>query len=75
MIKLSGQIEKLSETIEAFGDKLIDIEEKKLTALELRIGEIESWKQQIMGGWKFAVAAWLVASAIIGWGVSKWFSK
>lgn len=67
MIRLSGQIESLAESISKLGDKLVFIEEKKIAGMERRISEIESVWQQFKGGWKFALVIWAIITAgIVG---------
>lgn len=74
-IKLSGQIENLTHSIDELGNKLVDIEKNKIAALDRRILEVEKVWTQISGGWKLALVVWAVLSATGIVGLVKWVVK
>lgn len=74
MIKLSGQIEGLSKSIDALGERLIFIEERKIASLEERLTAIEKKIEQFKGGWKLIVILWAALSAVVGW-IINYFTK
>jgi hypothetical protein len=41
---------------------LRNLEEKKIAAIEKRVQDIESWRLQIMGGWRLMVVLWTILS-------------
>ena len=49
LIRLDGQIERLSESIERLGKSIEDMEEKKIAVMEKKIDELLSWREQIKG--------------------------
>ena len=62
LIRLDGQIERLSESIERLGKSIEDMEEKKIAVMEKKIDELLSWREQIKGGWKLAMLFWGVVT-------------
>lgn len=62
LIRLDGQIERLSESIERLGKNLEDMEEKKLAVMQRDIDDLKSWREQIKGGWKLAMLFWGVVT-------------
>lgn len=67
LLKLNGEIENLARAIDSLGDKLVEIEEKRIGGLEERVLIVEKWKEQISGGWKLAIAIWAVLTIIGGY--------
>jgi hypothetical protein len=66
LLKLDSQIEKLSESIDRFGETLKNIEEKKIAGLEKRITELEKWQQMANGGWKtFTIVSAIIAAVAL----------
>lgn len=67
LLKLNGEIEKLAVSITNFSMTLKDIEEKKIALLENRMDDFDTWRNEIRGGWKLALAIWAIITAgIIG---------
>jgi hypothetical protein len=66
LIRLDGQIERLSESIERLGKSIEDMEEKKIAVIEKKIEDLLSWREQIKGGWKLAMLFWGLAAVGIG---------
>lgn len=62
LLQLDQQINNLSKSIDRFTDMLRNLEEKKIAALEKRVQDIESWRLQIMGGWRLMVVLWTILS-------------
>lgn len=60
-----GKIDRLTESIDRLNDTYRELEEKKVVVLEERVEEILTWKNQISGGWKFAVAIWMVLTVTV----------
>ncbi len=76
LIRLDGQLNNLAESIDRFSNMLKTLEEKKITAIEQRLGSLEDWRFQIMGGWRVMVIIWTIASGIgIIAGVKYFFMK
>lgn len=65
LIRLDGQIERLSESIERLGKSIEDMEEKKIAVMEKKIDELLSWREQIKGGWKLAMLFWGIVTLSI----------
>ena len=66
LIRLDGQIERLSESIERLGKSIEDMEVKRIEVMEKKIDELLSWREQIKGGWKLAMLFWGLAAVGIG---------
>lgn len=75
LIRLSGQIDNLTRSIDGLGDKMVDIERTQIAALRKEIENLKVWKQQISGGWKAIVAVWVIITAIGLGAIIKLFSK
>ena len=57
LIRLDGQIERLSESIERLGKSIEDMEVKRIEVME-KINDLFAWREQIKGGWKLAMLFW-----------------
>jgi len=75
LIKLSGQIENLTKSINDLTNKLVDIEKVQITGIENRVSIIEMWQQQIAGAWKLVIVIWIVLTAIGFGAIVKLFSR
>lgn len=64
LLKLNLEIENLSKSIDNLGNKLVDIEEKRIGGLEKRFVVIENWKQQITGAWRLVLVIWSIVTAL-----------
>jgi len=64
LIKLDGQLENLAQSIDRFSRTLKELEEKKITALDVRLESLENWRFQVIGGWKLMAILWTIASAM-----------
>lgn len=71
LLKLNGQIENLSNSINGFSQTIRDIEEKKIAAIEERLDAVEGWKSKLEGGWKFAVIICTIFGAAAGHAIKK----
>jgi len=58
LIRLDGQIERLSESIERLGKSIEDMEVKRIEVMEKKINDLFAWREQIKGGWKLAMLFW-----------------
>lgn len=58
MKSLRESVNKLTETFERF-------EETKIVAIESRIEKIESWQDQVKGGWKLFLLFWALFTAAV----------
>lgn len=74
LMKVSGQIGTLSDNFNTLAKKLVEIEEKKIAEHDERITVLENIWQQARGGWKLAVALWLLLSVVFGWFIA-WLLK
>lgn len=59
----AASIERLSDSIDRFGESLKELDEGKIMEISTRLKSIEDWKQQIVGAWKFIGVLWIVATA------------
>lgn len=73
LLKLNGEIERLSHSIDQFNRTLVDIEEKKIAGLETRLKSVENVWQQVSGAWKLALVIWSIFSAAGIYGIFKQF--
>ncbi len=62
LIKLGSDINRLSQAIEGFAQKLEVFEETKLKDFETRLKAIEKWQSEWGGVWKFIV----IIGAVLG---------
>ena len=60
LLQLNQQLKGLADSIHEFSKTLKYLEDKKIAGLEARIDGIDKWRDQISGGWKLAVAIWVV---------------
>lgn len=65
LLKLNGEIEKLGIAIERFGDKLTEIEERKIGRIEEKLESLVKWQQQMAGAWRLFMIVWPIVTAII----------
>lgn len=64
LLKLNTEIGNLSRAIDGLGNKLVDIEEKRIGGLDKRVLALENWKQQITGAWRLVLVIWSVVTAL-----------
>jgi len=62
LIKIGSDINRLSEAIEGFAEKLELFEETRLKEFEKRIKDLEKWQSEWGGVWKFIV----IIGAVLG---------
>ena len=61
LITLSGDINGLRKSIETLSNKIENFEEKKLVHVQNQIDDLNLWRSQWNGVWKF----WLILSVAI----------
>lgn len=66
MIEIKGELKSLSQAIERFSNALTEIEDKKIAYIQRDLDDIKVWRQQITGGWKLALAIWVVFTFAAG---------
>lgn len=52
LLQLAGEVKRLSQSIDKLDRTLEEIENKKMTALEKKITDLDRWKNQEVGKWK-----------------------
>lgn len=60
-----GKIDRLTESIDRLNDTYRELEEKKVANIASEVEIIKVWKNQISGGWKFAVFIWMVLTVVV----------
>ena len=66
MIEIKGELKSLSEAIDRFSKSLSEMEDKKIASIQREVDELKTWRQQITGGWKLALAIWVVFTFAFG---------
>jgi hypothetical protein len=56
-------VDRLSETIERFGQNLKVMEDEKISVLTKEVEELKAWRSEIRGGYKLAMLFWAVLTA------------
>lgn len=56
-------VDRLSETIERFGQNMKSMEDEKIAVMRNEIDELKSWRAEIKGGYKLAMLFWAVITA------------
>ncbi len=64
LLKLNGNVEALSKSIDHFSDTLQYLEEKKLGSFDQRLSLLEDWRLQISGGVKVMIALWTIMAGL-----------
>lgn len=68
------RLSNLSESINKFTDTIKHIDENKISALNARVNDIETWKSKMAGAWVVILfLGGLITAAIIG--LFKYFMK
>lgn len=60
---LNEKLPVLTKSIDTLSTVIKHLEEKKVASLESQVKELIEWKQQILGGWKLALAIWVIIGA------------
>jgi hypothetical protein len=67
-------IDRLSETIDRFGENMKTMEEEKISVMRKEIDELKAWRQEIKGGYKLVMLFWaFITAGMIS--IAKFFFK
>jgi len=59
-MKLSSSLDGLTSSVDKLIDRIDTFEEIRVEGIDKRVKELETWKNQISGGWKLATIIWIV---------------
>lgn len=67
-------VDRLSDTIDRFGQNLKIMEDEKIAVLTKEVQELKDWRSELRGGYKLAMLFWVfITAAMIA--AAKYFLK
>lgn len=65
VIQMAGKIDRLNDNIERLSEVLEHMEIGRINPLENRVKDLESWRSEWKGSWRFVVAATMVLTFVL----------